>query len=69
MDKHSSLSVLDRVCLIIIAVIFYLAIRLVQTAHDDLASLARTSEKMEQRISDTEIQIKLLLSEKQLEGL
>lgn len=53
MDK-SVLTPFDRVCLIVIALIFYLAIRALQSAHDDISAIARNYERTEERITRLE---------------
>lgn len=53
MDQRG-LTSFDRVCLIVIALIFYLAIRALQSAQDDISSIARNYEKTDERLTRVE---------------
>jgi len=48
-DRASRLTSLDRVCLIVLAVIFYLLIRLLQTVQEDIGQIARDYEQLDKR--------------------
>lgn len=54
------LTSLDRVCLILIAVMIYMAIRFLQDVHSDISAIAKGYEVIEQRHDELSRRVELL---------